>query len=490
MSRSHGPLGLVLGLVSASVGGSLLAGCSAGTSGTADAAPHADASMLPDGGGIDGSIDATVPDGKLHIFADDYGADLTYAPFGGSTGSPSVDSSEHHSGSASLRIDVPATGYVGGTMTVPTAIDLSHYDAVTFYAKASKAVILDKAGFGIDNETNLYTAEFAPIPLTTEWQQFIVPIPLGSRLSAEKGLFHFADAAANDAGLAYTVWIDDVQYETLPTGVLAAKTAAIATETFSKLVGDTHTINGTTVAWVVNGVTPAQVVAVGPSYFDYTSSNPTVATVDAHGVVTALAVGTTTITAKLGDADANGTLTLNVLTPSAPDTGPTAPTALPADVISLFSNAYTSVPVDSFRTSWSNATLTDVQIAGDDIKKYTSLFFTGVEFYATASVDATTMTHFHVDFWTPDATAFKVKLVDFGANGIYQNGPGIPGSDDVESELTFDAASTPALVANTWISLDLPLTSFTALTTKAHLSQLILTSTNSTVYVDNLYFHK
>src|SRR6185369_6052436 len=172
MSRSHGPLGLVLGLVSASVGGSFATGCSGGSSGTADAAPHADASMLPDGcGGIDGSIDATVPDGKLHIFADNYGNDLTYAPFGGSTGAPIVDSTEHHSGTASLRIDVPTSGYVGGTMTVPNAIDLSHYDAVTFYAKASKAVILDKAGFGIDNDTNLHTAELAPIPLTTEWQQ-------------------------------------------------------------------------------------------------------------------------------------------------------------------------------------------------------------------------------------------------------------------------------------------------------------------------------
>jgi hypothetical protein len=490
MSRSHGPLGVVLGLVSALVGGPLAAGCSGG-SGTPDAAPQADGSMLPDGGGgVDGSIDATVPDGKLHIFDDNYGNDLTYAPFGGSVGAPTVDFAEHHSGAASLRIDVPASGYVGGTMTVTNAIDLSHYDAVTFYAKASKAVILDKAGFGIDNDTNLHTAELAPIPLTTEWQQIIVPIPLAAKVSAEKGLFHFADAAANDGNAAYTVWIDDVVFETVPTGVLTSKTASINEVTLQKLVGDTYSVEGPSVRYVVNGATPAQVIAISPSYFDFTSSDPTVATVSASGVVTALAVGTTTITAKLGDDDALGAVALTVIMPSVPDTGPTEPTALPADVISLFSNTYTNVPVDSFRTSWSDAQLTDVQLAGNDAKKYTSLKFVGLEFFATAPVDATTMTHFHVDFWTPDATAFKVKLVDFGANGIYQNGPGMAGSDDVESELTFDSASTPALVANTWISLDIPLTSFTALTTKAHLSQLILTSTNSTVYVDNLYFHK
>jgi hypothetical protein len=27
------------------------------------------------------------------------------------------------------------------------------------------------------------------------------------------------------------------------------------------------------------------------------------------------------------------------------------------------------------------------------------------------------MTHFHTDIWSSDLTEFKVKLVDFGANG-------------------------------------------------------------------------
>ena len=34
------------------------------------------------------------------------------------------------------------------------------------------------------------------------------------------------------------------------------------------------------------------------------------------------------------------------------------------------------------------------------------------------------MTHFHLDLWTPDATVFKVKLVDFGANGVWGDGSG------------------------------------------------------------------
>jgi hypothetical protein len=32
------------------------------------------------------------------------------------------------------------------------------------------------------------------------------------------------------------------------------------------------------------------------------------------------------------------------------------------------------------------------------------------------------MLYFHIDVWTPDLTAFRVKLVDFGSDGVYQGG--------------------------------------------------------------------
>jgi hypothetical protein len=95
------------------------------------------------------------------------------------------------------------------------------------------------------------------------------------------------------------------------------------------------------------------------------------------------------------------------------------------------------------------------------------------------------MTHFHLDVWIPDVTTFKVKLVDFGADGAFDGG------DDVEHELTFDGASTPAMVAGSWVGLDIPLASFTGLTTRAHLAQLIVSSNSrATAYVDNVYFHR
>jgi hypothetical protein len=157
-----------------------------------------------------------------------------------------------------------------------------------------------------------------------------------------------------------------------------------------------------------------------------------------------------------------------------------APTPIqpPANVISMFSNAYTNVPVDTWRTVWSSATLTDLQIAGNDTKKYTLLNFVGIE-TVTSQINATGMTHFHVDAWTPNMTAFRIKLVDFGANAAFGGG------DDKEHELSF----TPTL--NGWNSYDIPLSDFTGLTTRAHMAQLIFSGNPSgagTVFIDNVYF--
>lgn len=185
--------------------------------------------------------------------------------------------------------------------------------------------------------------------------------------------------------------------------------------------------------------------------------------------------------------DGNGTIFLdNIYFYAPPATEPTAaatvPTVPEADVISLFSNAYTNVPVDTWRTDWSAATLEDVLVDGDDVKKYSGLNFVGIE-TVTNQIDATEMTHFHTDVWTADATEIRIKLVDFGANGAFDGG-----GDDVEHEITI---STPE--QNTWISLDIPLSDFTGLTTRANIAQLIYAGQpagSMTIFVDNVYFHK
>lgn len=160
-----------------------------------------------------------------------------------------------------------------------------------------------------------------------------------------------------------------------------------------------------------------------------------------------------------------------------------APTpTLPAgNVISMFSDAYTNVPVDTWLTGWSSGILEDVLIAGNPTKKYSNLNFVGIE-SVTSTINANAMTHFHVDFWSADCTEFKIKLVDFGANGVYDGG-----GDDVEHELTYTNPTQ-----GQWISYDIPLSDFTGLITREHIAQLIFVgapSGNNTIYIDNVYFH-
>ncbi len=156
------------------------------------------------------------------------------------------------------------------------------------------------------------------------------------------------------------------------------------------------------------------------------------------------------------------------------------PTYPASNVISLFSNAYTNVPVDTWRTDWSAATLEDVLIAGNDTKKYSLLDFVGIETVAN-QIDASGMTHFHLDVWSADFTFFGVKLVDFGADGAFGGG------DDTEHQVNFTA---PAQAQ--WVSLDIPLSSFTGLVSQSNIAQLILVgqpSGTNTVYVDNVLFY-
>ncbi len=218
--------------------------------------------------------------------------------------------------------------------------------------------------------------------------------------------------------------------------------------------------------------------------FSYISTNTSVATVSGDSI-TLVGVGYTHIKATQAAAGAYGagtistTLTVATGLATTPSTAAPTPTKLAANVISMYSNAYTNKVPDTWSAGWDQADVMDTIIQSNDTKKYANLVFAGIEFTnpATNMIDATNAQFFHIDIWTPNATNFKVKLVDFGANAVYGGG------DDKEHEYT---CTTPTL--SSWVSYDLPLADFTSLTTRAHLAQLLFISSGSTVYVDNVFF--
>ncbi len=421
------------------------------------------------------------PDTDPVVFGDAFGSGVDFQAFLGSkVDAVSIDGVEKYEGSASLKVTVPAPGaeaggYAGGAFTAAYARDLSGYDALTFWAKASKSLTLDVAGLGNDNTgTSKYEASRSGIHLGTTWSRVIIPIPLPEKLDYERGLFYFAEGPEGTAGS--TVWFDAVRFE--KTGLVSDPRPGIAPKIVGAFVGATVTPSGTRTTFLVDGTD--QTVDHSPGYFTFSSSNDTVAKV-IDGVIRAVGTGTAVITGRLGTVEAGGAVT--VLVTAAPTTPAPTPTLPAGDVISLFSDAYTDVPVDTWSAPWDQADVSDFSISGNPVKAYTNLTYCGIEF-TSQTIDASAMTHIHLDVWMPQGTSFKVKLVDFGADGVYSGG------DDQQQELTFNAGSSPPLSIGVWSGLDIPLAAYTALTSRGHLAQLILSSDSKTVYVDNVYLHR
>jgi hypothetical protein len=431
------------------------------------------------------------------VFIDDFTGDLAYAAFGGSDVKAfQVDNQVAYGNTRqSMRFEVPDANspngsYAGGVFFSKVGRDLSGYNAITFYIKATQAATIGTIGFGNDLGENKYVVTKNGLPVTSNWKKVIIPIPDPSKLKSEKGLFYYSTGPENGRG--YTFWIDEVRFEKL--GDLGNLTGYLYNGE-NKVInnaetGDIYNIDGFKVSVnLPTGVNDE--VSASPYYFAFTTTASSVATVSERGVITVGANGTTTIAAKLGGKDAIGSFKITSIgPPRLPTTAAPTPTRDPANVVSLYSNAYTNQTVNTWNTRWQFSTAENffIQIAGNDAIRYRSLNFVGIEF-ANPTTNISGMAFMHLDLWTPDATAlpnnFKIKLIDFGANNVF-NGAN---SDDREAELTI---TSPTLVSNNWVGIDIPLSSFVAagLTTRANLAQMVFSGTIPNVVVDNIYFYR
>lgn len=421
------------------------------------------------------------------VFDDNFGSSVDYQAFQGSDfNAISIDTETRHEGTASIKVVVPDAGptYAGGAFTTNELRDLTGYNALTFWGKASKAIQLDVAGLGNDNTgTSKYTAEWHEIDMDTQWSKYIIPIPLPKKLEAEGGLFFFAEAAEGTEG--HDMWFDQIRFEKLAEGVITNPRPSMTSQTYNSFVGAELEVTGTSTTFNVNGVD--QVILHLPNYFTFISSADSVARAGGEDI-NVVGPGTATITAKLGETDVDGELTLVAY--GAPEVPAPTPAVDPANVVSIFSNSYTDITVDTWSAVWDMADVTDLKVDGDDIKAYTNLVYAGVEF-TNDLIDATNMDYFHIDVWVPEGvTTFKVKLVDFGEDGQYLGAP------DSEGTVTFDASSNPPLTTGEWVSYDVPIEDFmngpNGLFARAHLAQMLLEGPGSaiTAFVDNIYFYQ
>jgi hypothetical protein len=185
--------------------------------------------------------------------------------------------------------------------------------------------------------------------------------------------------------------------------------------------------------------------------------------------------------------------------PASPTNNAPTPTRPAFSVLSMYnsSGVYPNHPIEHWYASWSGANGFDYTIpqTGRVVKEYANLQFAGVEFYDTLdgdnvggatdySINASSYTTFHVDVWTPNANQLGIQLVSLNPT--------------VGPQVDFLPASN-TITSNNWISLDIPLSQFTATNSALVLSDLQQMLwidneagggvTGGIFYIDNVYFY-
>ncbi|MDA3854249.1 MAG: discoidin domain-containing protein, partial [Bacteroidales bacterium] len=286
-------------------------------------------------------------------------------------------------------------------------------------------------------------------------------IVLGQWVSLDIPLTHFTEPDLSDVSQFKTegngtVYLDNLYFWKAPT-------AATADVTLTTL-----TVDGDTIA------------NFAPSKKSYQVALP-FGTVE----VPVVSVTTTNPNAKVSISEATslpGTTTVKVVSeggldsmnytvafePSIPATAAPVPTPMATDVISVYSDGYTSV-VSSINPAWSQATvMTELVIDGNKTMEYANLDYQGVE-YTTSDVSA--MKFVHLDYFTVNATALEFYLIADGEN-----------SYNINTEL--------GITTGQWVSVDIPLSYFSAAGRDLTQAIQFKTTGNGTVFIDNLYFWK
>jgi len=427
------------------------------------------------------------------VFDDNFvgmGADFIKFYGGSNFQSFAIDRNEGYESNTSIRINVPNASnsngnYAGGVFIIDgVGRDLTDYNALTFWVKASTGVSIDQLGFGEDFGENKYMASLVDVNVDTGWSKVIIPLPDPSKLTNERGMFRYAAGTRGTNGVAYTLWIDEIRFEKLGTITEPIGSIQLGSNfTINSFAGTVDQVNFIeTTSNMPNGSNVK--VRTAPGYFDFSSSNTSVATVNSLGSISSVGAGTATITAKFNGAQVAGSVTINC---SGSYTHAPLPTRPQNKVISIFSNAYNNVPVNYYNgywQPWQTSVSADFRVNGDDVLQYTIFNFVGIEF-SSPTVNATNMTHFHADFFFPQAISdgrqLRVLVVDFGANGVFGGG------DDTRHSTTFVA---PTIVSQNWVSIDIPFDAMPNLLSKSHLGQIIFEGGDGTpIYVDNIYFY-
>lgn len=150
------------------------------------------------------------------------------------------------------------------------------------------------------------------------------------------------------------------------------------------------------------------------------------------------------------------------------NSAPVQPGRKDADVISIFSDAYTDVAGSDFYPNWGQATqYTAFDLNGDAILQYSNLNYQGINIGSTQ--DLSSMEFLRLDIWTADAIDIDTYLISASS-----------GEKFIKTTLTKDK----------WTSIEIPLSAFTDQGLSVSDIYQFKFVGSGTVFIDNIYFYK
>ena len=192
----------------------------------------------------------------------------------------------------------------------------------------------------------------------------------------------------------------------------------------------------------------------------------------------------------LQDGDETGVDCGGAVAPACPvvvtgptDAPPTPPARDAADVISVYGEAY-GTAIGLINTTWDKSTFADETIASNVVLK---VELSGGDFIGAdlgQKIDATNMTHFHIDYWLAGDL-----LTGQTMNTKWSNHAG----GNAETSSFQDNNAAPEV--GSWKSRDIDITALAGDTSRDELAQLIISlaaasgTYPSTIYIDNVYFY-
>ncbi|MEM9142830.1 MAG: PKD domain-containing protein, partial [Bacteroidota bacterium] len=157
------------------------------------------------------------------------------------------------------------------------------------------------------------------------------------------------------------------------------------------------------------------------------------------------------------------------------------PTQDAANVISVFSNAYTDSDGTNFRAFGNDggAELSEIQVAGDDVLRYANTNFVGLQ--NDTGFNLSGATNFHMDIWVAEDASFRAGLISFTDPAT---------REDVEVNL----------MGGQWNTIDVALTALVpsiggegALPDDPTINQIIFDvlgdGVEADIFVDNIFFY-